>query len=367
MFSADKLEKLPDQSELYFWADYVELRCLTDPDGQFSLDRLTQHLNFADDLAESSPEAQDPDESDVQDLIAELVLGEPDPDDEMLLPAETSEDDVESGLPGVDYSDYGRASEVRDRRRRWSEDVFRLIASRAALMGEVYPFRVADDSFAIERLENTSERLAYVYYLVCSSLRCVDGTTQSKLTSSFEVVSADVLRLILPEPAVVDVFGTARGLATSMFTGSLYDRIVALTDELRGKVVVEEVDFHPKDSADNGLDLVAWIPLGDEQPGVPSFFAQCACGTNWMAKQSEASYLQRWHRFISLVSPAVTLTFIPHFFRKAGAHWSADSDVETVLIDRLRALRAYAAKAEECQSIPFDLIQSAWDFRLDTV
>ncbi len=93
-----------------------------------------------------------------------------------------------------------------------------------------------------------------------------------------------------------------------------------LAEELRGVVVADPVDFHPRDTADNGLDLVAWIPMTDPGKGTVSFFAQCACGKQWDGKQYEASH-QRWREFLALKSPSTKWTFIPHYFRKPGSFW----------------------------------------------
>ena len=70
MFDAGKLERTPDQTELYFWADYIEVRCLTDIDKQYSLDRLLTKLKFADDLKAIDPDALDSDPADVEMLIS---------------------------------------------------------------------------------------------------------------------------------------------------------------------------------------------------------------------------------------------------------------------------------------------------------
>ncbi len=372
MFDPAKIERIPDQTELYYWADYVEVRCLTDIDKQYSLDRLLTGLKFADDLKATDPAALDSDLADVELLVSLIGAEEVEAQAPIDLGVETgpsvAPDELEAPSEfGVDYDHYGRAAEVRDSRRRWMEDVFRLLQSRAAMFGDIYPFEVASDSLSIELRERTDERLAYVFYLGCSSLRYVDKKTEGVLTKLFEAASADVLELLLPAPFVTDLFGTARGKRQSRFSGTLYQRIVALAKELNGKVVVAEVDFHPRDTADNGLDLVAWAPASDQQPGVLSFFGQCACGTGWGAKQSEPSYLQRWHRFIHLVSAPTPLIFIPFAFRKIGGHWYADGDVEIMLVDRLRALKVYAEQFSARGTVPLDLVASAWDFNVSSV
>ena len=79
----------------------------------------------------------------------------------------------------------------------------------------------------------------------------------------------------LPSTAEVDIYGTSRSEVDSRFTGTQFERLNSLATTLRGKVLWESIDFHPRDRGDNGLDIVAWIPLGDEATAY-AFFARCA-------------------------------------------------------------------------------------------
>ncbi len=286
--------------------------------------------------------------------------------------ADVAEDGAESSADGddeqrdsdlEDYEQVGREAELRDQRARWCEDLYQLITHRAKVLGEAYPFDLEEPSLSLRRRDASSQRLWYVYFLACSLLAYIPKKGRSALTSSFEVVSAAVLAGIVPDWAVVDVFGTARGLQQSQFKGRLYKRIKGLSKELGGKVIVSRSDFHPNDSADNGLDLVAWVPLPGGRQGVPAFFGQCACGTGWRGKQSEADYHARWKNYIALTAPPVTVTFIPYFFRKVGGHWYAASDVDSVLIDRMRAMLLATSGAVSMERLPLDEARKAWNFR----
>lgn len=357
MFSSP-ITRIPNESELHHWADYLELLCMTDLDGQFSAQRLADLVGFASDLQATSPDAQDIEEADVElrlidDLTEDLasIQGSVDP---ALEDHEGENDD--DGL--VEVMGFGRAAEGTENRYLWCQNNFRLLADRARSLGESYPFTVDLERLTIERRELTEETKGYVFLLCCSLLPYVSGKVTQRLTQQFEIAAYGVLKTILPNTAVVDLYGTARWELPSVFTGSLFDRIKALAAALGARLIVSECDFNPKDHGDNGLDLVAWIPMHDTKKGVPSFFAQCACGRNWEAKQYEASY-ERWREFMHLTSPCTKITFVSHYFRGLGEDWYAESEVSGIVIDRLRMLRC----SPGLQSVPDELVRDAWRFR----
>ena len=352
MFKQDRLGSLPKQSEMHHLADYMELLCLTDPDGEYGVERLGEKYLFATDLQEVSPDAQDSDDIDIIERLAGI-----DVEDE---PEEPQTDEDASELEDLlEYEAFGRDAELRDVRDRWCWDVFALLIHRSEVCADNYPFTVNVDERSISLRDATPERLFYTYLLLCSSLRYVPKRVEGKLTKSFERVSADVLRGLLPDRAVVDVFGTARGKDKSQFSGTLYKRIGRLAKTLGGRRIVSAKDFHPRDTADNGLDIAAWIPLPGGREGQPTFFGQCACGTGWRGKQHEADYGTRWKDFIHLTSPPTTITFIPYFFRKPGGHWYARADVNTIVIDRMRMMMLAAETEVPMTSVPFDLAYAA--------
>jgi hypothetical protein len=364
MFDAAKLSKVPAQSELYYWADYVELLCLVDTDGAFSAARLAEAAKVADDFMATSPDAQDADPSDVAEGLSAV---EPDIDTltDVDPPVESDRDTAEVGNGTPDsYADFGRAAEVTDNRYLWARNIFRLLVARQATLEDKYPFEVDAASLRITRTELTEERRTYVYYLCCSLLPYVPSGAMQRLTSSFERVSLDVLRQLVPATAEVDLFGTARGSDASRFTGNLFTRLEGLCEELRGVMIAEPQDFHPSDTADNGLDLVAWLPMHDRAPGVPAYFCQCACGREWDPKQYSVTQA-RWANFMQLKSPAVSVTFMPHYYRKPGDHWYASADLGGLLIDRLRAIRFLTNVPSG--SLPNSLVDEAWSFRRTVV
>lgn len=349
LIDARKAFNTPRQSELYYWADYVEMLCLTDPDGAFSAERLGQVAKFADDLGAIGPDALDADSNDVEALLLDIAPGDVD-DGDVAVGEEPSPSDNEESFT---YESYGRDAEVTDDRLRWCLDIFRFLDSRKKTLGSAYPFNVDSSAMHISKKVPAEEHRTYLFLLACSLLPYVSRQDAQRLTSAFEVLSAEILRFLLPTNAEVDVYGTARSSEESRFQGGAYDRLSALANELRGEVRAKKGDFHPRDAGDNGLDVVGWVPMRDPGAGVLCLFAQCACGRGWDGKQYQASHL-RWRRFIELASPSVDTTFIPHYFRKPGGHWYVESDVQGLLIDRLRVLQLLEDRA--APPIPVDLV-----------
>ncbi|WP_157516476.1 hypothetical protein [Oerskovia enterophila] len=334
--------------------------CLVDIDQHFSAERLATLANFADDLMATSPDAQDGDSSDiVAALLGESVYAIDNSLNELLsLPTDIDDEDPDDALPAA----FGRESELTDDRARWCGDIFELLRDRERALGDRYPFRIDPRYARIELATVTKEARAYIFYLCCSSLGTVPKSEMAKLTSLFELLSGKVLAHVLPATAEIDHYGTAGGRSNSRFSGSAHQRLTALAGELRAQVLAPAKDFHPRDSGDNGLDIVAWIPMLDGQKGVAAVFVQCACGRRWDGKQYEASYA-RWKEFLHLTSAPINITCIPHYFRSVGEEWYAGSDVSGILIDRLRALRFLppAAITDEYETV----IEAALSFRLD--
>ena len=367
MFDSTKLPKAPPQSELYYWADYVEMLCMIDTDGEYSADRLASYLGFAGDFLATSPDAQDADFADVVDLLAEGTAP----------PVELYEI-IDRGIEPVGYADdldpdfaadgelspFGRDAEVADDRGVWCESIFSLLRSRESLLGDNYPFAVNVREMSIKRRDLGDANSLYIFLLCCSLLRYVPRATLQELTTHFEFVSLEALKALLPS-AEVELFGTGRTqLGYSRFTGTALERVAGLAAELRGVLMAKEGDFNPRDQGDNGLDLVAWIPMNDSTEGVPAFFAQCACGAKWDGKQYQASY-ERWGRWIHLSSPPVKMTFIPHLFRRVGGDWYVGRDVSGVLMDRYRIITTLSAATVPAAATV--LARMAWNFRRELV
>ncbi|WP_129336313.1 hypothetical protein [Cellulomonas endophytica] len=336
MLEVEALSTPPAQKELYYLADFLELLCMTDPERSFSADRLSNLLEFSADFGSLSKDALDGDLADVVDQLSGVVV-EPDALD--LFPSAAPED-VDRGSVEDEEDDealphFGREAELSEERVVWCRNLFALLARRERSLSADYPFRVERELMRIKFVEpaSASGRL-YLFYLACSTLNYSTAATRSRLTKSFERVSKQVQERLTPN-FNVEIFGTSE---EGRFAGGAFDKLEALARELETTVMATRSEFHPSDSGDHGLDIVAWYAFNDSAGAVPAYFGQCACGKKWDGKQYEASPM-RWRQLLHLkVDPQVVI-YIPHYFRGSGDDWYAPSDVSTVLIDRLRAVR----------------------------
>lgn len=293
-----RLPKEP-QSQSHYWVDYIELMCLTGVDRRFSK---------ADALDIFSEE---------QDIEQQADVDE---DDE-------EHDDEDESAPAY-----------KDRQVRRVDDLFRLLLSRAQLFGNSYPFYLdAGEVLAVRDGELTLEHKLYVFLLLCSSLGSVQVRSRQKFTGSFERLSAQALKSILPAGAEVHIFGTSRS-EVSIFSGNLWNRLQQLAEHLHEEVRAPKQDFAPTDTGDHGVDIVAWVPFDDKDtaPGLLILFAQCACTSEWVTKQHSSSS-EKWRPTISPAAPHSNMVFIPFCFRDVQGSWLRRVDISGCIpVDRLR-------------------------------
>lgn len=306
-----KLEKIPEGKDFYVWGDYIELLCLVNVDHEVSKAYILDRLFEREDLGESHIE-------------------------------EEEEEDV---------------AVYRDKNELFIDDCFRYLASRLAMVENSYPFQLTPDGDTIIRIPSlTRKHYLYLFFLYAANLRYTAPKALTNiLTSKFEHLSASALRSSLPDHAEVHVFGTSAE-QNGHFTGSLWNKIQTLAEDLGESPRVTQASFSRHNSGDNGLDIVAWIPLGDRVPGLFVVFGQCACTLDWVTKQFSSS-AQRWRSYIPITAEPYNVAFIPHYFRDSAGVWYAEHEIAgTVLIDRMRfihALKSNPAILDQLGIVPF--------------
>ncbi|GGS06644.1 hypothetical protein GCM10008960_36280 [Deinococcus sedimenti] len=247
------------------------------------------------------------------------------------------------------------STERGDSRELAVSDWFRILRYRAAQFGDSYPFDL-DDSNNIIMKKSVMEdnHKLYISMLASSNLRYFKYYSP-RLTSSFERVSADVLKAYLPTNAEVHNFGagsTNVRVSEKYNRGSLYDRILELAADLRWKPLIERRHYNRRNNGDDGLDLVAWIPINDENSGMVVLFGQCACTDNWTSKQ-HSSGTAKWGRRLDLTCDFVNTVFIPICFRDSAGLWHAPQEIEkSILFDRLRIIRILGSTYADFASLP---------------
>lgn len=276
------------------WVDYLELLCLSSPS-----DRLSRE--------------------DVVDLWSES---------EDLKVDDRSEKGDQDGTRG----------QISDERVALIDDWFRILDYRCQAFASYYPFKLSAHKDVIIRPADFSHRQKlYVFLLLCSCLPYISpGGHDHALTSSFEILSAEAMRGLLPPTAEVHIFGTSA--PSARFSGNLWAKLNQLASELGAEVLAKENDFSKKSGQDGGLDIVAWVPLGDHNSGNLVLFGQCACTAEWTTKQGSVEP-DTWRHKLHLKHQNCAVMFMPFCFRKSTGEWLVGHEVRTLLVDRSRFVR----------------------------
>jgi hypothetical protein len=156
------------------------------------------------------------------------------------------------------------------------------------------------------------------------------------------------------------VFGSNSAHRYTRYTGNILTKIRRLAADLHEAPKAKEADFPPNATGDEGLDLVGWVPWGDDAPGRVLFFAQCACSKDeWVAKQHSSS-AEGWRNKIDFTVPPANVAFIPVCFRKADGSWHSTADIQSIVVDRLRLLYLLRDRIDIFKRQPsFEVVQAA--------
>lgn len=280
----------PVEKELFRWADYVELLCLSNPDGVISDADVYAMIRHGNDLQADTE----------QETVANLRAN--------------PSDKWESRL----------------------NDYYRILSYRKEFFGEAYPFELSGSNTLARNDSLTEKQYLYIFLLFASNLS-YHSENQKILTDTFELVSLEAVKKIMPMQSEVHLFGTSR--TNSRYTGDVFTRICRLASDLRARVLCEATHFSGNTAGDGGLDIVGWKPFEDPAPGMPVILSQCACSKDmWKSKQS-AIHHTKWDNRLLLTTPFAPVMCVPFSFRKADGLWENSDDIEkTLLIDRDRII-----------------------------
>lgn len=287
-----KLGDPPRINHIHVWADYIELLALTNEDKLYSAGALEDVLGEVEDLAIDQEKMDD----DIDDLLDNAI------------------------------------------NRRWA-DIKGCFKSRKQRFGDSWPFEIEDTVLKC-RLDNDPENYKfklYVALLIASCLRYVDRKIHAEITSNLELIGYHIFRKIMPEPWIVKPFGAHQQIADG-YTGILFEKFKALASDLNATLILKEDELRPRDSGDGGIDLVAWLPMGDELGNIPVAFAQCGASlTDLFHKQFEASPANLNNKILPQ-HPGINYYFAPHDIRRANGTWDK-KPAEVIMIDRSRIIR----------------------------
>jgi hypothetical protein len=348
-----KLDQLPDGKACYIWADYIELLCLTNPDGEVSIEYLVDRMMEREGLGE---------------------LGGPSEEGEgRAEPFESMIGDAYDKSHGARY----------DRHRSEATDWFRGLAYRQAAFGASYPFTIERRGTLLRRsydntwppeisiiskmpgtfklTNNQKEDLnkqLYIYLLLASNLRYVNKAYYSIITSLFEVLCVQALKSYLPREAKVYLFGKNPLNNSGRYTGKLSNKVSILANDIFEMTMPLRDPFPDNDTGDYGLDVVGWIPFCDRSPSFIIILGQCACTEEWVNK---SLVIMRWTKVITHLAQLTSAVFTPICFRKTSGCWHDDKDIhETILFDRVRLISLLKRQSSQLfRNLPLPLIACA--------
>lgn len=328
------LEPMPLGTDLHSWADWVELLCLANVDGTVArsdvLDRWTERMDV-DPRPEAGGDGAD----------------------------ETTEDDSD----GVDEEGVQIASSreglLHERRVRRIDDVFRHLAYRAQVFGTSYPFELQGP--ALVRLGTSESRGFYSFLLIASGKQWVrKQTDRNRLEKAFERVTAVAVRHWLPATEV-HVFGTSRR-SHDRYTGDLPKRILKLAEDINEDRLLDEAAYRVGNYGDGGLDVVGWRTPLDAAAGTLVLFVQATTERQWAHKQADASF-DKWRHRLTLKAHPLEVLAIPYCFRTPEGRWYLDSEVYTIILDRVRLMSLLQPEGDTTAELPAIFLASALAYR----
>lgn len=310
------LNNLPKNYDTHHWADYIEILCLADKAGEVSI-------------------------ADILDRVKEIKDLER----------------VSANIPGV-----GKA-ELDDIWQNRALEWFEHFPYRIEAFNSSYPFNLSDDGKTLIRKRPiASLRKLYIFFLLSSNLRCLEKVFYNRFAGAFEYACLTALNEYMSDGSKVYMFGKNIYNNQSRYSGQLWSKILRLASDLGEKVIVEEEEFNPTDTGDNGLDVVGWVPFKDSAQGRLLVFSQCTCRPDWEGKQYQSSPMN-WSNIISFTAPPANFMFIPYCFRKPSGGWYKIRDIkETTLIDRERLITLLRDKHRSLRKIIYELAEKAVEY-----
>jgi len=232
-------------------------------------------------------------------------------------------------------------------------DHFSIIDYRASVFADSYPFYIdEDEAICLHQNLNDSQKL-YLFLLVAFNRRNFDKSDGTALSTSFELLSLQALKSLLPDHADVFIYGTSATAGDARFTGNPHNKFIQLVDLMRESPhpQIGAEDF-PTRGGDSGLDLVGIVPFADFAGGRIIVLGQCAVSQEeWSGKQFSVSD-GLWRNRIVFTVPPISMLFMPGCYRRVNGNWFSRLSIASVLIDRLRMMELISHPGAALAALP---------------
>jgi hypothetical protein len=243
----------------------------------------------------------------------------------------SSEADIRSIILGApdDIAVAQDAAELDEEAEESIQEVFDELDQRSRWSGRGYPFALEQPGNTLRvRHPNLPDRhLAYVFSLLISHCKTLDPGTRNKVPGLGQL--EDLFQICGAVAAAGLIHGSSTSFGFPRLDGQpFYDKLrdinEAVGEGLAHRVWTQGASPNP---ADSGVDVVAWRPWPDTQPGQFYLLGQCASGKNWDGKTPIKDY-EHFHNTYWLkhpYSPLISATFIPFDFRADVAQANYES------------------------------------------
>ena len=221
------------------------------------------------------------------------------------------------------------------------DDYFILLHSREKACGEYYPFEMQKGNCLKLKQNLSDKQKIYIFLLLCSSICFMDNIEMKKYTDDFEVLSKSVMHTLVPRNAVVELFGTTR--KGDLFCGTQRKRIEKLADCIGARTTKsfdENEKYDLAKAGDDGLDIVAYLPIDDAQM-IPFAFAQCTCSFDKWKEKQDSVLEDHWNTKIEPLVSYPAFMFVPFSCHNSEGAFYDVTAIRSFLIDRIRIIKLY--------------------------
>lgn len=312
-----------DESDDNIWADYIELLCILKNDSIVNLDYVIDNVQDSIDSEKKEKE------------IFEAISGSTE-DSQVELSKNLFDDEEEDGFDIGLRKNYN----IDDKLKRRIIDKFEFTKLRSYTFKDDYPFFSHNDNIELKKIDElTSKQKIYIILLVSSLLRSITKKGIFVVTHKFEDLCGPIFKKLLPLNSKVECIG-AGNKSDEDLNQLFYKKVERISKELS---IPLGRDFTPENAGkhnvgDGGLDWWGYLPFSDKLNHNPVYFAQCACGRNWIDKQYDA-HPTKWKNYLQFKNIPVTIHLIPTSYRDFDTSWYNPINLgEVILIDRLRLL-----------------------------
>lgn len=317
-----------EETDYNVWADYIELLAMLHPDRKLSIETIKDRLldenddNVKKALRQINTMSKKVITANIDKIAEDQFEDDNDPEDEQK---------IKTAIIGVvDY-----------------------LKCRKSIISDYYPFEI-DNRYSISlKKELNNKHKIYIILLISSLIRVItrkDGFSY-RITHRFENLCEYPFSLLIPQLATKQFFGAGGSTeeGNEPIGQLFYDKVKSLANNLH-------LPLHPDfthqsagihNVGDGGLDWVAWMPFADNLDMLPTYFAQCACGTDWEDKLFDANK-SKWAQFILFSYDYQLFHFIPKSYRELDNKWLNKTKLHSViLIDRFRIIELLEKSGKE--------------------